>query len=108
MTNSAGLFLNYQNQYGVNAMLAIGVAANESTWGTSDIAVTKNNLFGLNAVDTSPGQSANTYESVDSCIKTFMETYMSKKYLNPGASLYAGGYLGNKASGINVKYASDP
>ena len=27
MTNSAGLFLNYQNQYGVNAMLAIGVAA---------------------------------------------------------------------------------
>lgn len=108
MTNMAGTFLNYQNQYGVNALIAIGVAANESAWGTSNIARNKNNLFGLNAVDTSPGQSANTYSSVDSCVKTFMETYMSKRYLNPNAGVYAGGYLGNKASGMNVKYASDP
>ena len=108
MTNIAGTFLNYQNQYGVNALIAIGVAANESAWGTSNIARNKNNLFGLNAVDTSPGQSANTYSSVDSCVKTFMETYMSKRYLNPNAGVYAGGYLGNKASGMNVKYASDP
>ena len=108
MTNIAGTFLNYQNQYGINALIAIGVAANESAWGTSNIARNKNNLFGLNAVDTSPGQSANTYSSVDSCVKTFMETYMSKRYLNPNAGVYAGGYLGNKASGMNVKYASDP
>ena len=108
MNNVADTFLSYQNQYGVNALIAIGVAANESGWGTSNIAKTKNNLFGLNAVDVSPGQSANTYSSIDSCVKTFMETYMSKRYLNPNAGVYAGGYLGNKASGMNVKYASDP
>ena len=108
MWNSAGIFVNYQNTYGVNALLAIGVGANESAWGRSSIAQSKNNLFGLNAVDASPGISADSYTSVDHCIKTFTETYMSKRYLNPNNGVYCGGYLGNKASGMNVKYASDP
>ena len=33
---------------------------------------------------------------------------MSGRYLNPNDWRYFGGFLGNKASGINVKYASDP
>lgn len=65
-------------------------------------------MFGLNAVDTSPGQSANTFSSVDVCIKDFAETYMSKQYLRAGWAYYHGGFLGDKASGINVSYASDP
>lgn len=97
-----------QNLYGVNALLVTGVAANESAWGSSNIAQSKNNLFGLNAVDSSPGQSANYYPYVGACIKDFTETYMSKQYLNPNDWKSFGGYLGNKASGINVKYASDP
>lgn len=33
---------------------------------------------------------------------------MSRGYLYPGDYRYQGGFLGNKASGLNVKYASDP
>ena len=101
-------FVNNQNTYGVNALLMASIAINESGWGDSRIAKNKNNLFGLNAVDASPSQSANYYSSVSACIKDFAETYMSKKYLNPNGSNYRGAYLGNKASGINVQYASDP
>lgn len=108
LRGTAGSFINYQNTYGVNALLMLGVAINESAYGTSSIATSKNNLFGLNAVDSSPGQSANFYPSVDSCIKDFAETYMSKQYLNSSNWKYYGGFLGDKASGINIKYASDP
>ena len=101
-------FVTHQNTYGVNALLASGIAANESNWGVSGIAASKNNLFGINAVDTSPGTSATTFESVGECIRQFVESYMSKKYLRPGYTNYHGGYLGNKAGGINVSYASDP
>ena len=104
-------FVNDQNTYGVNALLMAAIAANESSWGDSSIAKNKNNLFGLNAVDASPSQSANQYANVSTCIKDFAETYMSKRYLNPNnfnKGNYRGAYLGNKASGINVQYASDP
>ena len=104
-------FTNNQNTYGVNALLMAAIAANESSWGDSSISQKKNNLFGLNAVDASPSQSANYYRNVSTCIKDFAETYMSKRYLNPNnfsRGNYRGAYLGNKASGINVRYASDP
>ncbi len=108
MKSTASIFTKYQNTYGVNALLAVGVAGNESAWGTSSICKSKNNLFGLNAVDSSPGTSASTYASVDECIKQFTESYMSKGYLNPNDWRMKGGFLGNKGSGINVSYASDP
>lgn len=108
LKDTASIFVNYQNTYGVNALLMAGIAANESAWGVSNIAKTKNNLFGLNAVDSAPGDSSNAYSSVDECIRQFAETYMSKRYLYPNYSYYHGAYLGNKASGINVSYASDP
>ena len=38
----------------------------------------------------------------------FAETFLSKGYMNPQDWRYFGGFLGNKASGVNVKYASDP
>ncbi len=108
MKNTGATFVEKQNTYGVNALLMTGLAANESAWGSSNIAQTKNNLFGLNAVDSSPGQSANYFASVEQCIKEFAEKWMSKEYLNPKNWKYFGGFLGNKASGMNVKYASDP
>lgn len=108
MKNTGSEFVEKQNTYGVNALLMVGLAANESAWGSSSIAQNKNNLFGLNAVDSSPGQSANYFESVEQCINEFAEKWMSKEYLNPKNWKYFGGFLGNKASGMNVKYASDP
>ncbi len=108
MANKGSAFIDSQNTYGVNALLMTGIAANESAWGKSSIALSNNNLFGLNAVDSSPGTSANTFASAEVCINDFANGWMSRGYLYPKDSRYNGGFLGNKASGINVKYASDP
>ena len=102
------LFVKYQNEYSVNALLSLGIAVNESAWGTSSICMNKNNLFGLNAVDTSPGQSAHYFASVEDCIREFMSEWMADGYLSSSDWRNHGEYLGNKAAGINVSYASDP
>ena len=108
MKDTGELFVSNQNTYGVNALLMTGIAANESNWGKSSISQQKNNLFGLNATDKAPGVNANQYESVAACIEDFANGWMSKGYLYPKDYRYNGGFLGNKASGLNVKYASDP
>lgn len=102
------LFVKYQNQYSVNALLSLGIAVNESAWGTSSICMNKNNLFGLNAVDQSPGESANYFASVEDCIREFMLNWMANGYLSSSDWRNHGELLGNKAEGINVSYASDP
>lgn len=90
-------------------MLMIGVAANESSWGSSNIAQNKNNLFGHHAYDKDPNGSANGYSSVDYSIYYHSAIFLSKGYLDPITDYrYYGAFLGDKASGIGVKYASDP
>ena len=108
MKDTGEVFVSNQDTYGVNALLMTGIAANESNWGKSSISQKKNNLFGLNATDASPGMNANQYSSVAACIKDFANGWMSRGYLYPKDYRYNGGFLGNKASGLNVKYASDP
>lgn len=101
-------FIEAQNSYGVNALLALGVAINESAWGESSIAHSKNNIFGMNAVDSSPGESANYFKTVGDSITEFCNYYISRGYSDPSDWRYFGGFLGNKNMGANVKYASDP
>ncbi len=108
MYNKGQVFIDNQNKYGINASLMFGIAYNESQYGESSIAQSKNNLFGLNAVDKSPSQSADYFKNVDQCIKEFADHWMSKGYLNGSDWRYRGPHLGDKRSGINVKYASDP
>lgn len=102
-------FIEYQNKYGVNALLSFGVACNESSYGTSNIAMQKNNLFGLNAVDSNPGGNASVYANPQTSVEQYMKNYISRNYMDPKdvSGLYHGGHLGDKASGMNVKYASD-
>ena len=107
MYNTGGSFVNRQNTYGTNALLMVGVGANESGWGSSNYAKTRNNLFGIGAVDSNP-DNATYFSSVDQCIKDYSETYLSKRYLRAGYTYYHGGFLGDKASGMNVSWASDP
>ena len=108
LMGTAGIFIKYQEKYGVNALLSLGIAINESGWGTSNLANSKNNLFGLEAYDTSPGESATYFKSVDDCIREFMDKWMARGYLKDGNWKNYGEFLGNKDEGINVKYASDP
>ena len=107
MYNTGNYFVNRQNTYGVNALLMVGLAANESGWGTSYLATERNNLFGINATDSNPN-GAYAFDSVSECIKEFANYYMSQGYLNTSDWRYHGGFLGDKASGCNVMYASDP
>lgn len=60
MKNIGSAMVEKQNTYGVNALIMTGIAANESAWGASSIAQNKNNLFGLNAVDSSPRDRVQT------------------------------------------------
>ena len=107
LTGTGNNFVKYQNTYSVNALLSLGIAINESAWGRSNICLTKNNIFGLNAVDSSPGD-AYAFSSIDDCIREFMNYQMANAYLKDGQLSNHGEYLGNKGGGINVSYASDP
>lgn len=108
LTGTGTCFVENQNTYSVNALLSLGIAINESGWGRSSICVNKNNIFGLNAVDSSPGQSADTFASVEECIRDFMKNWMAGGYLSASDWRNHGEYLGDKNGGINFSYASDP
>ena len=109
LCNTGNIFIKYQNKYGVNALMSIAFSIQESGWGKSTIAMNKNNLFGLNAIDSNPGGNADSFNSVENCIMNFASSWMSKRYLNATyTSLFNGGYLGDLGSGIFVEYSSDP
>ncbi len=108
LRNAGHALKNAESIYGVNALLALGIAINESAWGMSSIAQSKNNIFGLNAVDSNPGLAANEFPSVEACITDFAKNWISRGYADPADWRYYGGFLGNKSLGANVKYASDP
>ncbi len=108
MRNLGHAYVDNQNKYGINAMMVLGVSANESAWGTSSIAQTRNNLFGHAAYDSDPSGSANKYSTPAFSVYYHASNFLSKQYCYPKNWKYNGSYLGDKASGINVKYASDP
>ena len=108
LTGTGQAFVENQNTYNVNALLSLSLAVNESGWGASWICTEKNNIFGLNAVDTSPGLSADSFASIEDCIREFMADWMADGYLSSSDWRNHGEYLGNKGGGINVSYASDP
>lgn len=110
LLNAGSSLISNQNTYGVNALIMYANAALESGWGQSQIAINKNNLFGHGAVDSNPYYGANGYASVDDCIKYHAKVFISEGYCDPKdySGRYYGSHLGDKESGINVKYASDP
>ena len=101
-------FYQYQYQYGANAAMMIALAMNESAYGRSSLAFTRNNLFGHAAYDSDVERNASRYLSVPSSIYSHAKYYISGTYCYPSKFQYHGGFFGNKASGMNVSYASDP
>ncbi|MGN0025375.1 MAG: glucosaminidase domain-containing protein, partial [Clostridium sp.] len=106
--NLGQAFKDAETQYGVNAVIALAVAINESNFGNSQIAQSKNNLFGLKAYDSAPGESASTFATPKDSVIDFTKNYISRGYSDPADWRYNGGFLGNKNKGANVRYASDP
>lgn len=103
-----GTFFYYaQEKYGVNALLSLSLSRNETGNGRSNLAVNKNNGFGLNAVDTSPTETANWYASFASSILGYASKWITYGYAHPRDWRYFGPQFGDKWIGMNVKYASD-
>lgn len=61
MRGMGATFLKAGQQYGLDPRYLIAHAAEETGWGTSDIAKKKNNFFGIGAFDNSPMESAFTF-----------------------------------------------
>ncbi len=107
LLNTGAVFISNQNTYGINAMLTLGIAINESAWGSSGIASSKNNIFGHGAYDNDV-YNAYTYDSISDCIAAHMDDFMSQGYTDPKNWKYNGACLGDKDVGANIYYASDP
>ena len=112
-TNNSEYFYYIEKQYNINGIFVAAVGIHESSWGTSKIALQKNNLFGYGAYDSNPYNGAynfsNYSESIDLISRVFVKYYINPK----GTSIYGGEkavgtyYNGSNLSGINKKYASD-
>lgn len=111
--DNAEYFYYIEKQYNINGIFVAAVGIHESAWGTSKIALQKNNLFGYGAYDSSPYKSAYTYNDYSQSIDLIARVFV-KYYLNPkGTSIYGGEtamgtyYNGPTLTGVNTKYATD-
>ena len=108
MYQTGNFFKNSEYLYGANAILMMSLATNESALGQSSIAIYKNNLFGHAAYDSSAFDSATGYLNSYQSIIGHAKSYINCGYANPNDYRYNGSNMGNKSSGMNIKYASDP
>ncbi len=106
--NQAFSFFQYQYQYGANALMMLSLSWNETALGRSSLAFTRNNLFGHAAYDSDVEKNASRYMSLSSSVYSHARYYISNSYCNPSKFQYHGCFFGNKSSGMNVSYASDP
>ena len=102
LENKGATFKEAEEHYHINALYLLAHSALESDWGRSKIARDKNNFFGITAYDTTPYLSAKTFDDVDKGILGASK-WIKENYIDRGRT-----FLGNKASGMNVEYASDP
>lgn len=88
LADYADLFVECEDQYGVNAVLMASLAALESGWARSDLAADKNNLFGwkLNSGE------YEAFESKEQCILEVAEA-ISENYLSETGVYYTGDTL---------------
>lgn len=102
LAGKGAIFKEAEKRYGINALYLMAHSALESAWGRSQIANDKNNFFGIAAYDTSPYDSAKKFDDVDKGILGAAK-WIRENYIDRGRD-----HLGNKATGMNVRYASDP
>ena len=107
LAGKGATFKAAEQRYGVNALYLVAHSALESAWGRSKIAKDKNNFFGISAYDDTPYTSATKFDNVDSGIMGAAR-WINSRYLHNSGYPANGAYLGNKAGGMNVNYATAP
>lgn len=112
--NNCDYFYYAEQEYGINGVFLASLAIHESGWGTSRIALDKNNLFGYQAYDGSAYNSAKVFsdysEGIDLVARVLMKYYLNSN----GTSIYGGDIADGRyftsptIKGVNKYYASDP
>ncbi len=107
MYGTGQYFKEAEATYGQNALMMFSHAATESAYGTSNIAMDKNNLFGYGAADSCAYDCAYSYDSPRDSIMDYAQK-TGDRYNVVTGKYYYGSHFGNKSSGRNVKYMADP
>ncbi|WP_042471026.1 S-layer homology domain-containing protein [Bacillus ndiopicus] len=103
-----GKFLKQvEQEHHVNALFILATAIHESDYGISANSLQKNNIFGIRVFDANEA-AGSTYASPNDSVLAFINQYVNKNYAPQTGGYAKGAVLGNKTTGINVHYASDP
>lgn len=101
------LLKQVEESHHVNALFILASAIHEGDYGMSDNAQLKNNLFGIKVYDANTALGT-TFASRDDSVLAFLNQYVNKNYVPQSGGYANGAAPGNKTSGMNVRYASDP
>ena len=111
--DNAEVFYNVEQKYNINGIFLASLAIHESSWGTSQIAQDKKNLFGYGSYDSTPYESSFEFETYEEGID-LVARVLTKYYINPaGTKIYDGEtavatyYNGSTLEAVNQRYASD-
>ena len=94
----AGYFVEMEGEYGINAVFLASVAALESGWCSTDMALKNNNLFGLKRPN---GNGFQKFSSKEDSIRTVAQI-LKNSYLTEGGS----NYNGVSVAAINTNYCA--
>ena len=100
------VFVDNGKKYGVNPLLVYAMASLESAYGTSKYAKDRYNIFGWGAVDSNP-DNANAFDGINHVVEKQM-AHNLRGYSSINDWRFFGYSIGNKGSGFNTMYASDP
>ena len=95
-------FIDAGKTYGVNALYLAAHAIHESAFGTSDISIGKNNLFGFGSYDATPFIASYRFSSIEENIN-YIAQQIKATYLSPGNWRYKGAFLGFSTKDMNNK-----
>ena len=102
-------FIDGGNKKGVNPLLLFAMANHESAYGTSTFARRCNNFFGRGAFDADPDKACQIVGFNTAYDGAAAQAYfLSGEWADALDYRYYGSHPGNKISGMNVYYASDP
>ena len=92
---------NAEQKFGINGLYLMGLACLESSYGNSNFAKNRNNIFGWNAIDSNPGKASYFTSKNESVM--FVAEKLSNNYLSENGC-YFEGYT---AKDIDKHYCTD-
>ena len=94
-------YIKAEKETGVSALFLLGVSVHESSWGNSDFARERNNIFGYKTYNSDPDKTE-WFSSKEECILVVAKC-LSENYLLADGKYYNGITL----QAVNKRYASD-